>query len=424
MFLFENCYALNSFFNLIDLLQDCLDTANSLRHTCRRLFCLPPTDSSMKVALFTETFLPKIDGIVSVLKLTLEHFERRGVETIVVAHERGVREYAGARVIGVPGVRLPLYPELKVGPPNLNTYRQVKAFKPDVIHLIHPQTLGIGGIIMARLLQTPLLVSFHTDIVRIAHHYHLGFLEPVLWMWTRRTFNVADRVLAPSKRVQADLQAHGIHDVGLWRRGVDAEKFHPRYRNEAMRRELSDGHPEDTILLYVGRVSTEKQIEQIKPVLDAVPGTRLAIVGDGPHRVPLEKYFAGTPTKFMGYMEGERLSQAYASADIFAFPSALESFGLVVVEAMAAGLAVVSSQVGGVKDVITEGETGYTFEVSDIEGMIAGVRAIVDAPGKREAMGAQGRAFAETQTWPAMMDELIDVYAEMIAEKQARQRPV
>jgi glycosyltransferase involved in cell wall biosynthesis len=206
-------------------------------------------------------------------------------------------------------------------------------------------------------------------------------------------------------------------NVGLWRRGVDAERFHPRYRDNEMRALLTDGHPEDTILLYVGRLSSEKQIHTLRDILQRVPNTRLALVGDGPYREHLEHIFADTPTKFMGYMTGEPLSQAYASADIFTFPSALESFGLVLIEAMAAGLPVVTSLVGGAKDIVNEGINGYTFPVGDVDGMIEGVRQIISEPGKRDEMGRAARVFAETQTWDAMMDEVVRCYRDMIAGK-------
>ncbi len=373
----------------------------------------------MRVALFTETFLPKIDGIVKVVCLTLEHYQRRGVEAVVIAHERGVREYAGARVIGVPGVPAPFYPELRLGLPMPTTYRRVKAFQPDLIHVIHPVMIGLGGMLTARRLGVPVVASFHIDLMRISHFYGLGFLEPAAWLLTRLTFNRADATLAPSRLIQQEMQANGVRKVGLWRRGVDAEAFHPRYRDEAMRAALSDGHPEDTVLLYVGRVSVEKQIEQMRAVLEQVPGTRLAVVGDGPHRPALEQHFAGLPVTFMGYLTGEDLARAYASADIFAFTSALETFGLVVVEAMAAGLPVVSARVGGVTDVVQEGVTGYTFAVNDVAGLVDGVRAIVSAPGRREEMSRAARAFAETQSWPVMMDELLDVYRAVLEKKRA-----
>lgn len=375
----------------------------------------------MRVALFTETFLPKIDGIVTVICLLLDHLTERGIETIVVAPKMGVTHYKQTPVIGVPGVTLPLYPELKVGPPTLSTYRQLKDFDPDIAHFIHPALIGGAGMLMAKHLDIPTVASFHLDISRLVHHFNLGFIEPVTDWLTRFMFNQADYTLAPSRLIQQDMLALGVKDVGLWRRGVDAERFNPRFYSDAMRRTLSDGHPDDVVLLYVGRLSDEKQLDHLRPILEQVPGTRLALVGDGPARESLEHHFAGTNTYFMGYMQGETLSQAYASADIFVFPSALETFGLVVVEAMAAGLPVVASRVGGVTDVVYEGRTGYTFDSGDIPALVEGVRRIATSRERITQMGLDARAFAETQTWPAMMDEVIDLYARLIAARQEEQ---
>ena len=374
----------------------------------------------MRVALFTETFLPKIDGIVTVVCLLLDHLEKRGIETVIVAPKMGVERYNATPIIGVPGVTLPLYPELRIGPPTLSTYNQLKAFQPDVAHFIHPVLIGIPGMLMSRRLDIPTLASFHLDVARLTRYFHLGLIEPITDVFTRIVFNAADYSLAPSKLIQKDMLDIGVRNVGLWKRGVDPERFDPRFRNAEMRAALSNGHPDDTLLIYVGRLSGEKQLHHLKPILDALPGTRLAIVGNGPARESLEAQFVGTNTVFMGYMQGEALSQAYASADIFVFPSALETFGLVVVEAMAAGLPVVASRVGGVRDVVEEGRTGYTFDSGDIDSLIAGVRQIAVSRERIAEMGLAARAFAETQTWPAMMDEVISIYAHLIEERKTQ----
>lgn len=372
----------------------------------------------MRVALFTETFLPKIDGIVTVVCLLLDHLAKRGIETAIVAPKMGCERYNQTPVIGVNGVRFPFYPELRVGPPTLGTYQQLKHFQPDIVHLIHPVLVGTPGLLMAKRLGAPTVASFHLDVSRIAHHYKMGFIEPAMDWFTKTVFNAADRALAPSNLVRENMERIGIRDVKLWKRGVDGEKFNPRYRNADMRSMMTDGHPNDTLLVYVGRVSAEKQIDQIKAVLERVPGTRLAVIGNGPAREDLEKYFAGLPVKFMGFMTGQALSEAYASGDIFVFPSALETFGLVVVEAMAAGMPVVSSRVGGVRDVVREGVTGYTFDVNDVNGMVEGVRQIAVSRERITEMGQAARAFAETQTWDAMMDEVVELYGELMVARQ------
>jgi len=380
----------------------------------------------MRVALFSDTFLPKVDGIVKVVCLLLDHLAERGVESAIFVPRMDERQrYANTRVISVPGVTFPLYPDLKMSPPRLSTYRELKAFDPDVVHFIHPIILGLGSFLLAKQLRIPTLISFHIDFGRIAHYFNvgplnLGFMEYLADFLTPLFFNWADYSLAPSRQIQRDLVALGCRNVGLWGRGVDAERFHPCYRNDAMRARLSDGHPDETLLLYVGRLSIEKSLEHLRPVLENVPNTRLAIVGDGPLRDDLQARFAGTNTTFMGYLHGEELSQAYASADMFVFPSAIESFGLVVVEALAAGLPVVASRVGGVCDVVDEGRTGYTFDVGDIPTMIDGVRRVADDRAYMAEMGLAARAFAETQTWPSMMDEVVMHYERLAQLKRRR----
>src|SRR5262249_6446818 len=161
--------------------------------------------------------------------------------------------------------------------------------------------------------------------------------------------------------------------VGLWRRGVDAEQYHPRFRDAAMRDMLSDGHPDEILLLYVGRLAAEKQIEQLRPVLERVRGTRLALVGAGPYQQALGRKFAGLPVNCVGYLRGEPLAMDYASGDIFTFTSGFGGFVLVLLEAMRSGIPVVSSRVGGAQDMVQEGVSGYTFAVNDVEALTCAV---------------------------------------------------
>ena len=371
----------------------------------------------MRIAIITETFLPKVDGIVKVTCLLLDHLSKRGIEALVIAPRYGDSpRYNDVPVHSLPSLSFPLYPEARLGFATLSLYRDLAAFQPDVAHIFHPVMTGIPSLMMLKWMEVPTVTSFHLDYARLAPQFRLGALDlgftgPLIDELTKNVFNWADYSLAPSKLVQRQMRRLGIANVGLWRRGVDANAFHPRFRSPAMREEMTEGNPESTVLLYVGRLSDEKQIEHIRPTLEALPNTRLALVGDGPARVHLERYFADTPVNFMGYLRGERLSQAYASADIFVFPSRLETFGLVVIEAMAAGLPLVAARVGGVGDMVSEGVNGYTFESGDKTMLLEGVRKIASNRENMRWMGQQARAYAEGQSWETIMDEVIEVYA-------------
>ncbi len=385
----------------------------------------------MRIAYFTDTFLPKVDGIVTVVQLLLEHLAARQVESLIVAPQLGTPQaraaaypngvYARTRVLPVNGFTLPLYPEMKVCFPGRSVYQQLAAFQPDLIHLISPVFMGGVGLHMARRLGVPTVASFHLDFAGVAQHFRvlgirLSFLQGFANAMTRLLFNSTDYSLAPSRHIYDHMQRVGVRRVKLWGRGVDAERFHPRWRDAATRERLSAGHPDELLLLYVGRLSREKQLDQLRAVLDSVPGTRLALVGDGPARAALEAHFAGYPVVFTGYLNGAALSQAFASADGFVLNSALESFGLVVLEALASGVPVIAARVGGVPDVVHDGVNGFSYTPGDLHGLVDGVRwlAALDAD-ERARLSAAARAAAATRTWAAAMDEVLDLYRLLIA---------
>jgi len=317
----------------------------------------------LKIVFFTETFLPKVDGIVTRLTKTVEHLVAAGEDVLVFCPEGGPDTYMGARVIGVPAMPLPLYPELKLALPRPAVAEALEAFAPDLVHVVNPAVLGLGGIWLAKSRQIPLVASYHTHLPKYLEHYGVGLLEPLLWELLKAAHNQAELNLCTSTAMVEELSQRGIQHTALWQRGVDTELFRPELRNPGMRRTLMGQHADsDSLLLYVGRLSAEKQIERIRPVLDAMPQARLALVGDGPHRQQLEKVFAGSATTFLGYMAGEELASAYASADAFLFPSSTETLGLVLLEAMAAGCPVVGANRGGIPDIVTDGVNGCLYD--------------------------------------------------------------
>lgn len=373
----------------------------------------------MRIALFTETFLPKVDGIVTRLRHTVDHLQRSGNQVLVIAPDGGITEYKGAKVYGVSGFPLPLYPELKMALPRPAIGYTLEEFKPDIIHVVNPAVLGLAGIFYSKILKIPLVASYHTHLPQYLQHYGLGMLEGFLWELLKGAHNQAALNLCTSTAMIEELTAHGIERVDLWQRGVDTELFHPDLASVEMRSRLSQNHPESPLLLYVGRLSAEKEIERIKPILEAIPQARLALVGDGPHRQALQKHFAGTNTYFVGYLIGQELGSAFASADAFIFPSRTETLGLVLLEAMAAGCPVVAARSGGIPDIVTDGVNGYLFEpTADVQGANAATIRLLEQKQQRDIIRQNARREAESWGWAAATRQLQDYYQKVIFSEQ------
>ncbi|HEY9734635.1 MAG TPA: glycosyltransferase family 1 protein [Trichocoleus sp.] len=368
----------------------------------------------MRIALFTETFLPKVDGIVTRLKHTVEHLQRSGDQVLVFSPEGGLREYKGAKIHGVSGMAFPLYPELKLALPRPSIGEALEQFDPDLIHVVNPAVLGLAGIYYSKTMGLPLMASYHTHLPKYLEHYGLGMLEGVMWELIKAMHNQAQINLVTSTAMQDELTAHGVERVDVWQRGVDTELFRPELASAEMRSHLSQGHPEAPLLLYIGRLSAEKEIDRIRPVLEAIPGARLALVGDGPYRAELEKHFAELPVHFVGYLGGERLAAAYASADAFIFPSRTETLGLVLLEAMAAGCPVVAANSGGIPDIVTDGVNGYLFDPTDEAGAIEATRKLLGTAAEREQMRLNARAEAERWGWAAATRQLQQFYKSIL----------
>jgi glycosyltransferase involved in cell wall biosynthesis len=247
----------------------------------------------------------------------------------------------------------------------------------------------------------------------------MAALEGLMWWGLRESYNRADLTLATSRAMQEELEAKGIRRVQLWRRGVDTETFHPSRKSREMRERLTQGHPEEKLLLYIGRLSAEKEVERCRDVLQAIPGLRLALVGDGPHREKLEQYFAGTPTYFAGFMKGEELASAFASGDAFLLPSKTETLGLVLLESMAAGCPVVTPRAGGTPDIVQDGLTGHLYDPDDEEGPVKAVRKLLSDPEHHAELSRNARLDAEQWSWSAATRQLEGFYFQLMGRESA-----
>jgi glycosyltransferase involved in cell wall biosynthesis len=359
----------------------------------------------LRIALVTEVFLPAVDGVVTRLRRTLEELEQLGDEVLVVAPAGGPRSYAGARIVGVPGMRILLYPDgtgypcKRVSLPVAPLRAALRKFAPEVIHAVNPFLLAAGAVRFATRHRIPLVASYHANIPAYGRYYGLTALEPMGWRYVSWLHACADVNLCTSTATMERLRARGFPRLALWPYGVQTDRFSPRWASQEWRLRLSAGRPEDLILLCVGRLAKEKSLHLLAPVMREVEGVSLAIVGDGPLRPSLERLFAGTPTTFLGLLSGEDLSRAYASADAFVFPSDSETLGMVMLEAHAAGLPVVAADTPAARELVREGIDGLRYDPRDPSALIAAVRLLRGDPQLRLALSMGARASVRGETW-------------------------
>jgi len=243
----------------------------------------------------------------------------------------------------------PTYPEIRLAVlPRAKTGALIEAFRPDAIHIATEGPLGQAARKHCLQRGYPFTTAYHT---RFPEYIHARCRLPLSWSYAhlRNFHNAGKRIMVATQTIEDDLRARGFHNIVRWTRGVDTRLFHPRDKTF-----LDWPRP---ISVFVGRVAIEKNIEAFLK-LD-IPGTKM-VVGDGPARAHLEQAYP--EAKFVGSKEGEDLARHFAASDVFVFPSRTDTFGLVLLEALASGLPVAAYPVPGPLDVIGDAPVGVLNE--------------------------------------------------------------
>jgi glycosyltransferase involved in cell wall biosynthesis len=379
----------------------------------------------MRIAIVAEVFLPKIDGVVGRTVNLIQQLLANGDEVIVVCPK--VAEYRNSPVPLIEFSSFPCasYPEYAIGRPDPRLIQELKAFRPDVIHFLNPFAFGFQcyDLLCRSDLQLPVLFSFHTLYGEFVKQYPgLGMLSRLLWSLMKSYHNTADRNLTVSEFMADDLRKRGFERVALWPPAVDCDLYNPKRKSAAMRSRLSGNHPESPLLLTVSRLASEKNVSFLTEVLERVPEATLAIVGGGPQRDELVRRFSRYKAHFVGYLRGEELAAAYASADAFVYASETETMGNVVLEAMACGLPVIAARAAGVTSLVQHGSDGFLFTPRNATEASRYVREIIESVDRQEEMSAAALASVQTRTWRNSSNEVRSQYQQVIREFQLKPR--
>ncbi|WP_110687391.1 glycosyltransferase family 4 protein [Salinicola aestuarinus] len=365
----------------------------------------------MRIALVSETWSPEVNGVAHTLSHLASHLVSKGITLQLIRPEPtgGERDSLMERDLHVRGIALPIYADVHVGVPcRRRLIRFWRQERPDAIYIATEGPLGWSALNAARKLAIPIVSGFHTNFDQYAANYGLGWSIPIAQRGLRYFHNRCGATLVPTHEQRKALETRGYRNVSVLARGVDAHRYTPSRRDADLRREWGVG-PHQPVALYAGRLASEKNIELLADAMSAMqqanPTLVQVLVGDGPARKTLAQRLPDAI--FTGFQKGEALARHYASADIFVFPSLSETFGNVVPEAMASGLAVVAFEHAAAKELITRDIDGCLVSPGDRAGFVDAARTLSCQPAVYARLGRQARERAASLSWANIGDRFL-----------------
>ncbi|HMO74860.1 MAG TPA: glycosyltransferase family 1 protein [Sphingopyxis sp.] len=378
----------------------------------------------LRIALFSGNYDCVRDGANRALNRLVDHLmTRAGAAVRIYSPTAPQKAFASVGdICSVRSAAIPGRPEYRLALGfTRDARRDMAAFAPDIVHISAPDLLGRQAQKAARKAGIPVVASLHTRFETYLDYYRLGFLRRPVEAYLDRFYGESDHILAPTPPIMAEMAArHGEERVSLWSRGVDHDQFDPARRDEAFRASLGYA-PGDVVPLFFGRLVLEKGLgvfaDAVAALRDRGHPVRPMIVGDGPARDWLARRLPNVT--FLGLLEGWELGRAVASADLLINPSVTEAFGNVNLEAMAAGLAIVSADVPSAAALIADGRTGRLVAPHDPQAFADAALALIERPDMRSALGRSARLAALRYNWEEILDDVVAAYEGLLA----RDRP-
>lgn len=370
----------------------------------------------MKIALFSDTYLPQINGVTNTLNKLIQYYDTMGIEykIFIPKYEMELKSH---NIESFYSIKFFMYPENRVAFPNsFRISSTLSTFQPDIIHIMTEFNMGMAGLNYGKKHGIPTVTNYTTNFPQYADYYKINILKESIWNYLKWFHSQSEITLCPSIITQTLLHSHGIYNTKIFSRGIDYKSFHPLKRSNQLRKKL--GIMSKIAFLYVGRVSAEKDLDILCSSYHEIDkryheNVVLIITGDGPYLEKCKQIFPAN-TIFTGFLKGKELAEIYASCDIFVCPSSTETFGNVVLEAMASGLPVIGADAGGVGEIIWHGVTGLKFRERDAKELAKCMKDLVEDIDFRDHLKENGREFAENRSWENIFDGLNDTYHEIL----------
>ena len=369
-----------------------------------------------KIALFTDTY-DQVNGVANTFKYLTQYSVKNNRRLDIYTHSDSgdtIEDMGTVRILRYkPTIPIDIYFDMifDLKFPRFRILSECKKQNYDVIHTATPGSMGLNALIAAGS-DIPIIGSYHTSIPEYARERvekivqkfklpseHTGERsEDGTWEYMKWYYNRCRVVLAPSEHTKSTLEKKLNIEIRIFSRGIDINRFNPEFRTEH----------NGVSVLYVGRVSIEKNLGLLTKIFKDRKNAKLTIVGDGPY---LEEMKNACPdAEFLGFLGGEDLSRAYASSDIFVFPSTTDTFGNVVLEAMSSGLPVIVTDKMGPKEMVSDGENGF-ISANDDE-FERKLNVLIGDKSLRQKMGAKAREYAQSRSWDAEFEALYSCYEE------------
>jgi glycosyltransferase involved in cell wall biosynthesis len=380
----------------------------------------------LRIAVVTETYPPEINGVAMTISRMVEGLRQCHVVELIRPRQNkqdSAKHEPTLQEVLVRGFPIPRYPGLKLGLPAKRQLVELwSENRPDVVHLVTEGPLGSSALSAARKLGIPVSSDFHTNFHSYSRHYGFGWLYKAVAAHLRKLHNGTDATLVPTRELRDTLAQDGYRNLQVVARGVDTALFHPRKRSKELRRQWGLVAESDLAVIYVGRISAEKNLPLVLRTFKAMqainPNLKMVLVGDGPVRAELQRQNPGYI--FAGMRTGEDLAAHYASGDIFLFPSMTETYGNVTVEAMASGLAVVAFRYAAAAEHIEHERNGLHAEYGNEEEFVIQACKLAIDVSRVKKMRLQAHQTMLKLDWQNIVDEFEQALAQLAVKPEVR----